>query len=252
MSEDRRRELLPRFMAEAQAAAAIEHENVVRFIEYGLAKEEQIPYLVMEYVEGQSLKSIIRESDVELKLEEKVHLLRQMVAALVAIHAADVCHRDVKPSNVLVDAELNVKLIDFGIARLPDSELTMTHNILGSPSYMAPEAFITAKVDHRADLFSLGIVAYELFVGSKPFEGKNFLLLGKRITSARPAEPRKLDPDISPSLQAFLAMLLKKSPDDRFATAAEALAALDSLARPQSSFGRLRCLARNVMTGDWS
>ena len=158
MAERDRDLCLKRFMNEAKAVSAVMHPNIVSIVEYGVCESEKIPFIAMEYARGKSLKEYIIDED-EFTTVQKALILRQIADALSAIHERKICHRDIKPANIMVDQALTVKLTDFGIAHLPDSDLTMTANIIGTPTYMSPEAFISAKVDERSDIFSLGIVA---------------------------------------------------------------------------------------------
>jgi serine/threonine protein kinase len=190
----------------------------VQVVEYGLTSDEKLPFIVMEYLSGKTLKYYTDHPN-ELSPREKVEILRQIAEALAAIHAQGICHRDIKPHNILLSDEGRAKVMDFGIARLPDSELTMTSELLGSPAYLAPESFLSAHVDHRGDLFSMGILAYELLLGEKPFKGANLSNFAHLIQHERPIEPRKLQPGFPLRLQGLLARMLKKKRDERIASA---------------------------------
>lgn len=214
MGEAQRQSVLERFRREAEAARMVDHPNVVKIYDYGHHEEEQSPFIVMELLKGKSLKFLISRG--ELKKRQKLSILRQVGDALGAIHDVGVCHRDVKPSNILVNEQLEVKLTDFGIARLPESELTMTTSFVGSPAYMSPEAFVSAKVDYRADLFGFGIMCYELLLGRKPFQGENLPQIMNAIRNQEPPRPESLKPDLDPRLIAMLDNLLQKDPLARY------------------------------------
>jgi serine/threonine-protein kinase len=141
--------------------------------------------------------------------------------ALAALHEAGIVHRDVKPDNMMVDADMNLKLADFGVARLPGSTMTITQNIMGSPAYLSPEAFLTSRLDHRADIFSLGVVAYELFTGQRPFDGDSLARYAQTTTNDLPPRPSSLVPEFPTRLEEIVSRLLKKSPDERYQQAAE-------------------------------
>jgi serine/threonine-protein kinase len=224
---DKRERTLQRFLSEAAAIRTLRHDNVVCYIDHGLARQERIPYIVTEFIKGVSLKEHMAGAPVS-SYRDRANIVRQIAAALNAIHAHSICHRDVKPSNVMIDDKNHVTLTDFGIAHLPNSDVTMTYNILGTPSYMAPEAFITSRNDHRADLFSLGVLSYELFLGRKPFIADNFVVLATKINTEAPPEPCVLDPNLPEELQLIIANLMRKSPDDRYGTAADVVRALDA------------------------
>jgi CheY-like chemotaxis protein len=161
-SEEVKRTYVKRFEKEAEAMSQIKHLNVVEIIEHGATEEEMIPFIVMEYLTGKSLRFYLGEER-QFTYRQKAEIILQVAEGLAAVHAINICHRDIKPENIVVDEMKQVKITDFGIARLPDSDLTMTSNVMGTPNYLSPEGFVTAKVDHRSDVFSLGVVAYEFF-----------------------------------------------------------------------------------------
>jgi serine/threonine protein kinase len=145
---------------------------------------------------------------------------------LGAIHAVGICHRDVKPGNIMIDRGMNAKITDFGIAKLPESELTNTNNLMGTLPYMAPEAFFSSDIDYRADFFSLGVLSYEMLCGRRPFKGNNMVEIGKNICKQRPTEPREMQPDLPVELQNIVANLLKKHPAHRYQRGSEIVTAL--------------------------
>ncbi|OGV71933.1 MAG: hypothetical protein A3K19_07490 [Lentisphaerae bacterium RIFOXYB12_FULL_65_16] len=245
-------EYLTRFTREAAIATAVRHPNIIPVVEYGIAQEEKIPYMVMEYCDGVALDDLIKRRQ-DLPYATKVSIVRQIAAALEAINAHGICHRDVKPNNVLVDAEMTAKLTDFGIARLAGSELTGTEKLLGSPPFMAPESFAgVADVDHRADIFSLGVVAYLLFTGQLPFAGNSMFALAENIRTGKPTEPRKLDPQFPPVLQRILAKALKKKPEERYGSATEMIASLDQfLSGAETPSSPLQWLGEEILARDW-
>ena len=224
-TEEHKRELLERFLREAEAASKLRHPNIVRIIDFGIEEELLIPYIVMDFIPGRSLRHFIGNSS--LSHVQRATIVRQVADALTAIHSHHICHRDIKPENIIMDAELNVKLTDFGVARLPNSDLTQVIKIIGTPSYMAPEAFSCARVDYKADIFSLGVVAYELFLGKKPFYSNTITGYRRKIPNERPIEPRKIDKTFPAELQCILAKLLKKDPDARFDSAAAIVSSLN-------------------------
>ena len=254
MSDLRRQKIRDRFLHEAQAASRISHPHVVRFIEFGLAREESIPYLVTEYFPHPTLKEIMPRSH-RLNLEQRVEIIRQVASALSAIHEQGICHRDVKPGNILVDEEsLVAKISDFGVARLPESDMTVDSDLMGSPAYMAPEAFSSASVDHRADIFALGAVAYELWLGRRPFPGQSLAALATQVPGAKPVAPHLLLQSFPPALESILARMLKKKPGERYERASDverALAArLGDGLRPASLWERgTRAFLR--LSSDW-
>jgi serine/threonine-protein kinase len=151
-----------------------------------------------------------------------------MLLALDAIHARGMYHRDVKPDNIMISKTMDAKIIDFGIAKLLDSRLTLPFQVMGTPAYMAPEAFLSAEVDHRADIFSMGVLAYELLVGRRPFGGESIPVLAGQIRTMAPQDPRRFLPNFPPGLQDILARMLRKQPDSRYQSTQEVLEDIDA------------------------
>ena len=244
-----------RFSREAAAAAGIQHPNIVRIYEYKVATKREkfdLPFIAMEYIPGQSLQKRLAEL-IKLSYREKTLIIRQIAAALQAIHACNLCHRDIKPHNVMIDQKLKVKLTDFGIVKIPDSELTHASLLMGTPVYMAPEAFESPLVDARADLFSLGVMAYQLFLGKLPFAGEAIPAVARSVCHDRPLKPRKLDPRFPPILQDILARLLKKKPAKRYQSATKLICELDKFLSTDYSNRRiLSMINREVLARDWS
>ncbi len=232
-------ELLERFYREAELVINLKHANIVRIVDFGCAQDEFIPYIAMDFICGRSLRHYINGYK-NLNLYAKALLIRQVADALVAIHMRDICHRDIKPENIIIDRErLTAMVTDFGIARFPNSELTQTVKILGTPAYMAPEAFGSPKVDHRADIFSLGVVAYELFLGRKPFVAQSIGEYREAILNELPVNPRKLDIAFPLELERMLLGALKKSPDDRFNSANDVIREIDVFLECRSPSSRV-------------
>lgn len=225
-NEEKRRIALERFLREAETASKLDHPNIVSILDHGLADEEQIPYMAMEYVEGVSLRDLIQERT-PLNYRQKALIIQQSASALAEIHRHGICHRDIKPANILLDEELNAKVTDFGIALYPDSELTLSANIIGTPVYLSPEGFKSPKVDPRSDIFSLGTLAYEFFLLGRPFVGDSIGQYAHIIQFERPVEPRKVDPKFPVKLQMILAKMMRKDPDQRYVSANELIAELD-------------------------
>ena len=225
-----------RFAREARLAARVRHPNVVEVTEL-LALPDGRPYMAMEYVAGSDAATVAARG---MNLARFVELAAQMADALAAAHAAGVVHRDLKPANVLVTDDGRVKLLDFGVARLvggEDDRLTQTGQIMATPSYMSPEQATGEPVDARGDLYSLGVILWELCVGRRPFEGRSFgdfVLLHATQPPLPPSQAgqRQLEEQIPPALDAIVLRCLQKRPEQRFASAAELRAALLELARP--------------------
>jgi serine/threonine-protein kinase len=149
--------------------------------------------------------------------------------ALQAIHQFGILHRDIKPGNIMLQDDMTIKLTDFGIARIIDSNLTMTSEIIGSPAYMAPESFTDSRcTDQRSEIFSMGVLAYELFTGKKPFSGSNIQEMVQCIKNDKPEDPKSLVPELSVELQYLIGKMLCKKPEERFQSVDDIIPLLES------------------------
>ena len=204
---------LARFRNEARAAGRLAHPNIIGVYEYGEA--DDIAYIAMEYIDGTGLREYLNRK-ARFEFNQIVAILTQLLAALDFAHAQGVVHRDIKPANLILTSAGTLKVADFGIARVDASNLTMTGMVMGTPSYMAPEQCQGLPSDHRADLFSVGVVLYELLTGVKPFDG-SIESIAYRIchTDARP--PSSLaQVSFPPAIDGLVATALAKRPEDRF------------------------------------
>jgi eukaryotic-like serine/threonine-protein kinase len=208
---------LQRFRHEARAAGPLLHPNIVTLLDYG--EQDGVPFLAMEYVEGESLDQLIKRSG-RLAYADAVWIITQVLNALDFAHANAVVHRDIKPSNVLLTKGSLAKVADFGIAHIETSDLTSEGDILGTPSYMAPEQLLGKTVDHRADQFAAGALFFELLTGAKPFGGKS---LGESMLNMErrgPADICDLNPEVTPELKRVIERSLAYEPEDRHADVA--------------------------------
>jgi serine/threonine-protein kinase len=209
-------ELRARFLREAQAAGGLRHRNIVTV--YDLGEDHGQPYIAMEFIEGTDLEKIIQNKD-KVSIEWKVDVLKQICEGLAAAHRAGVIHRDVKPANIRVTAEGEVKIMDFGIAHLQASS-TMTAGglVMGTLQYMAPEMVDNRKPDRRADIFSVGAIAYEMLSGRKPFEADSLSAVMYKITHER-ADPTALPKSrFTPGLERVIMKALHRDLDQRYQT----------------------------------
>jgi eukaryotic-like serine/threonine-protein kinase len=223
LGSDDRADYLARFRHEAQAAGRCAHPNIVAI--YDFAVHEGNPFFAMEYVQGSNLSQVLAQSGRFLP-PAAVALMGQVLDALACAHGFGIVHRDVKPANVLLPGDGRVKMTDFGISRLDTSALTQTGSVIGTPSYMSPEQCRGEPVDARSDLFSAGIVLYELLAGARPFTGRNMTEIALQVINQPPADIRLTAPELAPPLVAVVERALAKRPEDRFASAAEMAAAL--------------------------
>jgi serine/threonine-protein kinase len=209
-----------RFIREAQAAAAVRDEHVVAI--YGVDGAGPVPYLVMEYIRGISLQERLDRSG-PLEVKEVLRIGRQVACGLAAAHAQGLVHRDIKPANILLENGVQrVKLTDFGLARaVDDASLTQSGVVTGTPLYMAPEQARGERVDHRADLFSLGSVLYTACTGRPPFRATGTMAVLKRVIEDTARPPTEINPEVPGWLEAIIARLHAKDPAQRFASARE-------------------------------
>lgn len=218
-----RADYLARFRREAQAAGRCAHSNIVAI--YDLSVHDGNPYLAMEYVEARNLSQVLSRSG-PFQPPAAVHVISQVLAALACAHGFGIVHRDVKPGNILLLGDLRVKMTDFGISRIDTSGLTQAGSIIGTPRYMSPEQCCGDPVDARSDLFSTGVVLYELISGTSPFAGDTPTAIAFRIMNEPPRDLRTLRADVPAALVAVVERSLAKKPVDRFASADEMAVAL--------------------------
>jgi serine/threonine-protein kinase len=231
-------EELARFKREAQAAGRLSHPNIVGVFDYGETPE--LAYIVMEYVNGTTLKHVVDKKE-RFELNEIVRIMESLMAGLQYSHDRGVVHRDIKPANVMLTKSGEVKIADFGIARIESSSMTQAGTMLGTPSYMSPEQFMGQTVDARTDLYSSGVMLYQLLTGEKPFEGGLTAIMHK-VLNTEPPPPSALSVTVPHSFDMVVQKAMAKRPEDRFASANDfAKAVRDAFegrgASPDSGFG---------------
>jgi pimeloyl-ACP methyl ester carboxylesterase/tetratricopeptide (TPR) repeat protein len=245
----RDKELKLRFLHEAKAVASLDHPNICAVLEVEELEDGQL-FMVMPCYEGETLKQKIARGP--LGVEQALDYASQIAAGLAHAHAAGVVHRDIKPANLLVTAQGRVKILDFGVAKVSDVNLTRTGTVLGTPRYMSPEQACGDPVDHRTDLWALGAVLYEMLTGTPPFEAGTPEALYFVIQHRDPSSIRALRPEVPPALEAIVHRLLEKEPVRRYGGAREVAAELEGLGltRAQASVaGSLRSHAHPVGRG---
>ncbi len=217
--------MLERFKSELLFARKITHKNVCRVYEF--SRVDGTAYISMEFVDGESLRSVLKRF-ASLAPRKGIDLALQMCAGLKEAHAQGIVHRDLKPENVMIDRHGNVKLMDFGIARSMEAMTLLTGAMVGTPAYMAPEQASGKSVDHRADIYALGLMLYEMFTGVQPFRADNALALAMKHVQESPRPPHEIEPGISAPLEGAILKCLEKSPDNRFQSVSELENALRS------------------------
>ena len=209
-----------RFYQEARAAGSLNHPNIVTV--YDVGKEGNVAYMAMEFIQGAELRTLLAEGRA-LPVAQSVSIAAQVAEGLAYAHEHGVVHRDIKPANIMVLDEGPVKITDFGIARMRanNDELTQSGMMLGSPKYMSPEQVIGKRADHRSDIFSLGVILYEMLTGNAPFTGENVTALMYQIVNFVPPAPSAVSPAVPELLNFIVAKMLAKPLEERYQSAQE-------------------------------
>jgi serine/threonine-protein kinase len=216
-----RPELLQRFQTEARAAGLLTHPNIVVVFDAG--EEDGLYYITMELVEGKSLQALL-DAGQAFPLPRVLRIMEQTCSALQFAHERNVVHRDIKPANLMLTGDDTVKVTDFGTAKiLQFGTVQQTAHVMGTPSYMSPEQVKGRAVDGRSDIFSLGVMLYEMVTGEKPFPGQNITTVIYKIVNEDPVPPRQIDPSIHPGISAVVMRALTKDPDTRYQSCREML-----------------------------
>src|SRR6185369_8320091 len=230
LSEEAAAEYEHRFRTEARSAARLQHPNIVSV--YDSDRDGDVAFLVMEYIQGDDLKHHL-DRGVRYSLEQSLKIIRDLLSALDYALKQNIVHRDIKPANLLIEPGGRVKLTDFGVARIQDSgEATRTQgSMVGTLKYMSPEQVQGQKIDSRADLFSVGVVLYQLLTDKRPFDGDNDFSIIHQIIGHTPPPPSSFNARLPPAIDAVVARALAKDREQRFATARDFASALQSAIR---------------------
>ena len=213
------KEYKARFQREPQVAGILAHPNIITIHDFG--EDDGVLYLVMEFLEGESLDRIVQERAGVLPLETILPLCDQLCSALDYAHQNNVVHRDLKPANIFILRSGWVKLTDFGIAKMMSLAMTQAGQVLGSPYYMSPEQIKGLQIDGRSDIFSLGVILYELVTGEKPFLGHNITTIISKIINENPVPPREFNASIPTGLSYVISKALAKKVEERYQTCRE-------------------------------
>jgi formylglycine-generating enzyme required for sulfatase activity/tRNA A-37 threonylcarbamoyl transferase component Bud32 len=241
-------DLLARFRREAQAVGRLSHPHIVTIHDYG--DQGGTPFLVMEYIAGHELAHDLARS-ARFPLEVVVRIMTQMLGALAHAHEHGVVHRDLKPANMFLLDDGSLKVVDFGIARVDDSDFTVLTSdgaTLGTPAYMSPEQVNSLPADNRSDLFSAGVILYEMLVGERPFTGESVHTVKQKVRSQEPLRPSEANPTVSPVWDRVISRALAKKPSARYETArqfAEAIKAAHQAERVHGEESRLKAAEAN-------
>ncbi|MEX1029204.1 MAG: Stk1 family PASTA domain-containing Ser/Thr kinase [Paenibacillaceae bacterium] len=223
-------DFIRRFRREAQAAASLSHPNIVSI--YDVGQDDDVYYIVMEYIEGSTLNDKIKEK-APLQIEEAVHIASQICDALDHAHQNEIIHRDIKPHNILIGKNGRIKVTDFGIARATAStDITQTGAVLGSVHYFSPEHAKGVVQGAKSDLYSLGIVLYQMLTGKLPFIGDSPISVALKHLQEKVEEPRKVNPLIPQSVENIILRAVRKNPEERYASAKQMLEDLDTCLLP--------------------
>jgi eukaryotic-like serine/threonine-protein kinase len=221
LGPDAEEEYRQRFIVEARAAGRLSHPGIVAIFDVGEEAETRAPYLVMEYLEGQSLHQLLSGENCRLRLSTALSLAQKIAEALHYAHQQGVVHRDIKPANILVAADGHPKIADFGIAKLNQTDLTLPGQVLGSPAYMAPEQLSAEHVDGRSDLFSLGVILYFMLTGHRPFQGNSTATVCFKLANHEPLTIMAFDSSFPPELDEVVSRAIAKDPTQRYQSGME-------------------------------
>ncbi|HXF47626.1 MAG TPA: serine/threonine-protein kinase, partial [Burkholderiaceae bacterium] len=239
-----------RFLREARGAGVLSHPNIVTVFDAG--EQESAPYIAMEFVDGTTLADFVKRGE-RLPVETVVEIGIQLARALDYAHQRGIVHRDVKPGNIMVVRDSwNIKVTDFGICRIDSGDATRRTrlgDVLGTPHYMSPEQVVGANVDARSDLFSAGVVLYQLLCGALPFDGDTFVTVALKIAKSDPVSLDKMRPDVPLSLRRIVDRALKKQPEKRFQSGKEMADALVGVARELAESRDKKARTRRVPLG---
>lgn len=212
--------VVKRFKNESRAERMLVHPNIVGV--YDVSVKGEIKYMVMEYVNGVTLKKYLNAKKEPLSLDEIISYTMQILKALILAHENSIIHRDIKPQNIMVLESGQIKVMDFGIAKVPNTEtVTVNDKAIGTVYYMSPEQANAAPVDSRSDIYSLGAMLYEISTGTTPFKGDSAVAILMKHIKETPIPPRQLNPDIPIGLEQIILCAMSKKPNDRFESARE-------------------------------
>jgi eukaryotic-like serine/threonine-protein kinase len=229
-----------RFVREAEAAGRLSHPGIVTIFDVGEEPNTHAPYIVMEYVGGQSLDKVLAANDNRLPLETALQLTHELAEALDCAHGQGVVHRDLKPANILITEDGHAKIADFGVAKLNLANQTLVGRTLGTPAYMSPEQLNGEGVDGRSDLFSLGVVLYTVLTGYRPFQGNSAMTVSFKVVNREPVPATVLDTDLPPALDYIIGRAMAKDPAQRYQRGMELVLDIQELRAGREPWSRAK------------
>ncbi len=238
-------ETFKRFRREARAAGRLAHPKIVSIYEYG--EDDDMAFIVMELIRGKELKDYFDHED-RFSIRDGVRIVMQILDALDFSHSRGVVHRDIKPANILITDDGQIKIADFGIAKIDTSKLTQVGVVLGTPTYMSPEQFMGHAVDHRTDLYATGVILYQFLTGERPFNGSVITIMHQAVHQ-EPIPPSQHNPEVSPQLDAVVKKAMAKRPEDRYQSATEFMDALKAAAQAAPAANK-SASAADITLGD--
>lgn len=245
---DEKEEYEGRFYQEAKAAGRLSHPNIVTI--YDVGKNGDVAYIAMEFLEGRELRDIMNDDGL-LSVDQVLDIVAQVAQGLAYAHENDIVHRDIKPSNVMVVRDGHVKITDFGIARMASSAVqTQTGMVLGSPKYMSPEQVMGKAIDQRSDIFSLGVMLYEMLTGQAPFNGDNVNAIMYQTLNAVPVPPNSLNPEVPEMINFIVAKALAKKVEDRYRNAKDFAVDLRACRDTLPRSGQKKDLSMTAVSGE--
>jgi serine/threonine-protein kinase len=218
-----------RFFREAEAAGRLSHPGIVTIFDVGQEPETRTPYIVMEFVGGESLAKRLSRDDQKLPLDTALRLTVELAEALDSAHAQGVVHRDLKPANILITEDGHAKIVDFGVAKLNLANHTLAGYALGTPAFMSPEQLNGDAVDGRSDLFSLGVILYTALTGHRPFQGNSALTVSFKVVNREPLPATVLNSELPPGLDSIVARAMAKDPAERYQSGREMVLDIEDL-----------------------
>ncbi len=222
-----------RFVREAEAAGRLSHPGIVTIFDVGEEPETRAPYIVMEFVGGETLEKVLSREDRKLPVEKALQLALELAEALECAHGQGVVHRDLKPANILMTEDGHAKIADFGVAKLNLSNHTLAGRALGTPAYMSPEQLNGDPVDGRSDLFSVGVILYTALTGYRPFQGNSALTVSFKVVNREPIPATLLDTELPEGLDAIITRAMAKDPAERYQRGSELVRDIQRLRETQ-------------------